>query len=476
MYVEKRRVARQTIRQGSGAEPAPSTWVTERVENLSSYLRRKHREIRLIEGCAGEPAASRQAESVQELIERKFKAGADLKAQYAHTHWKLTETHWPGTASFDVGPFELSYLYQRADLSVEGTLPYDRVCQRAGLRIVWSNFTSCGMSAVASLVAALGKIAHGTVLAMRPDGYPETKELIEQYGDRLGVVTMDQECLIHRKQHPGRDTPCVLFLDSGVRARFSAPDLAVIAAADLIAFDTTCFALDSGRVATVLRRARQAGVPVVLVRSHTKLDSLGIEYGRLGSVVVAVPEQAGPEKWQLADRVAREIQAVIRLFGMAAVPAHLPPFLGSNGWRHLYRTRIARIIRNNRLVAAWLSQRMSNGWTVKCWHHGLFLTLAPPRIVWDEERARDTARELAQALRSSGLPIRCAGSFGFDFVVADAFPAAEGDRFILRIAVADLPWEIVHAVACQVADWTSAHQPKAIAAANMASPSTIQAT
>jgi hypothetical protein len=51
---------------------------------------------------------------------------------------------------------------------------------------------------------------------------------------------------------------------------------------DLHVFDTTCFSSVSGHIRRILRWVRKRGIPVVMVRSHTKLDSLGVEYGRLG--------------------------------------------------------------------------------------------------------------------------------------------------------------------------------------------------
>ena len=70
----------------------------------------------------------------------------------------------------------------------------------------------------------------------------------------------------------------ILLIDSYVERGLGPPGagLANPAAVDLVLVDTTCLAMNSGRIRRVLARAEAHGLPLVLVRSHTKLDSLGI--------------------------------------------------------------------------------------------------------------------------------------------------------------------------------------------------------
>ncbi len=425
------------------------------MESLASYLLRKRRELRLVEACLAHPTPARPARSIEEAIEQKFRAGAAVKADYARGNWALTETRWADAAAFKVGQFEVGYTYQRADLAVQGPPLYDALGPEQSQRITWSSYTSSGMSALATVLMALGRSAGRVVLAMQPDGYPETRQFIAAYGERIGIVGT---AAISPAGPAGTSAPqasYVLLLDSGVPAHFSAPDAAMTAAADLLVFDTTCLAASSGRIARVLRHAEEAGLPSVLVRSHTKLDSLGIEYGRLGSIVLILPQRVTAERRHFADWLAREMQDAVRLFGAAAVPAHLPPFIGGAQWRCLYRQRVARIIRNNRRAARRLAVLLPAERTVTCYQHGLFLTL-DPGAAWDQEQARRMAELLAQSLRGAGLPVRHAGSFGFDFAVVDAFPAPGSDNYILRMAIADLPLAVVDAVVARTAAWTTA--------------------
>ena len=86
--------------------------------------------------------------------------------------------------------------------------------------------------------------------------------------------------------------------------------------------------------------------------------------------------------------------------------------------------------------------------------HGLYVTLASDRLV-DEQQARDAADEMARDLTKSGLPLRHAGSFGFDFGAAEWFHHSISNRFAVRIAVADLPTAIWDQVSHAVVEWWS---------------------
>ena len=420
------------------------------METLDSYLFRKRRELRLIEACLADPAPAEPARSIEGMAERKFRAGAAVKAEQARSTWALTETHWAEGASLMIGQFEITYAYQRADLAVCGPSLYDAPGVSESQRMIWSGYTSSGMAALAVVLLALGRGFGGAEVMMRPDGYPETRQLIETYGERIGVTAAHGAGQAARRSNS--QTPGVLLLDSGVPAHFADPDPGLAAAAELVVFDTTCLATSSGRIARVLRRAERAGLPSVLVRSHTKLDSLGIEYGRLGSVVLMLPRHVVPERQRQAERLAQEMRDAVRLFGAAAVPAHLPPFVGGARWRSLSRQRVAWIIRNNRFAARRLSALLPSGWTAACYQHGLFLTL-DPGIDQDEGQARSMASALAHCLHEAGLPVRQAGSFGFDFAVIDAFPAIGSERFILRLAIGDLPAAVVDGILAGTVAW-----------------------
>ena len=144
-------------------------------------------------------------------------------------------------------------------------------------------YTGSGMAAISALLFASAHVMGQADILVLPGSYGETLELIEGYTRPLRLVTLK-----HRWKRAIAQTcsPRIMLLDSCTPASaFEATLRCTRPALDLLIYDTTCFSSGSGRIRRVLRWARKCSIPVVMVRSHTKLDSLGAEYGRLGSTV-----------------------------------------------------------------------------------------------------------------------------------------------------------------------------------------------
>lgn len=423
------------------------------METLEAYLRRKYQELKLLNGFLGSPLAFRFPASAVEVIEQKFHLAAALKSEHALRDWALTETAWAHPARLRAGPFEFSYGYQRADLEVCGPSFYQFDNSTAETETI---YTSSGMAAISALLLASARVMSEADILILPGSYGETAELIEGYARHLRVVPL--------KGSPAEMTPRarrrrIFLFDSsapgaGSEAIFhrARPDI------DLLIFDTTCFSGGSGRICRCLGWARHWGIPVVLVRSHTKLDSLGLEYGRLGSAVfVAHKKPLAGAKRDWLKCLAGEMRSAVRLLGGAALPAHFPPYVGTEAYRALTDKRVAAILRNCRRTARYFASTLAGSAAELHFAHSLYVTLAPKRLL-DERQTQWMAADLCDDLSKAGLPLRHAGSFGFDFGAAEWFRDTDRSRYVIRIAVPDLPTRLWDHIARSVAQWWSVHE------------------
>lgn len=416
------------------------------METIKDYLSRKHKELHLLNECLEKPLALQGPVSASEVIKQKFQIAAALKSEHALHDWAHTETAWTQRAKLKEGPFKFSYDYQRADLSAQGP-PIYRFVETEGCETL---YTSSGMAAISTLLMACTKVIAPADLVALPGSYSETLEFVEDYTPQLRRVQVESSA-----RQPA-DGPQILLLDSCLPATSFAGVLRVEPPPlDLVIFDTTCFACGSGWIRRVLRWAQRGKILVVLVRSHTKLDSLGVEYGRLGSAVFAKTGEGGSGPG-LPAKLIEEMRTAVRLFGGAALPAHFPPFVGNDVYRDLTMQRVAAILRNGQLASRYFASALPGLTAELHFVHGLYVTLAS-RHLSDENKTRKVVTALCEDLRGRDLPLRDAGSFGFDFGAAEWAHDKVRDCFVVRIAVPDLPTEIWSQVVHAIAAWWSRH-------------------
>ncbi len=422
------------------------------METIQAYLQRKHEELRLLNGCLRNRIDLVRPQSVDDVVGSKFRITAALRAEHELHEWKATETAWSHTANPASGPFEFSYDYQRADLTVRGPPFYEVDCASTSTAI----YTASGMAAISAVLLASAQIASKADILVLPGSYGETLELIRSFVPHLRLEALK---LPLGDAFAPAALPRILLLDScSLAGAFEAALRCDGSGLDLLVFDTTCFAGRSGRIRRVLNWARRHRIPLVLVRSHNKLDSLGAEYGRLGSAVFVHEnerrQRAGGLEWA---RLASETRNAVRLLGGAALPAHFPPFAASAAYWTLTKRRVAAILRNGRSTARYFAAKLPALSAELHFAHGLYVTLRGRRPL-DEAAARQTAEDMSSELRREGFPIRHAGSFGFDFAATEWFHDATTDQYSVRVAVPDLPTELWDDLAAAIARWWVTHQ------------------
>jgi hypothetical protein len=414
-----------------------------------AYLARKAREIALIQRCIAPSAPVDQPASAEAAMAEKFRLAAQLRAARSLQSWAITETARPEVQRWRVGAWRFAFGYQRADLTVRGPAIYDVPRVARGAIRSETFYTGSGMSAIAATAAALLRV-RGELEIVAPRGcYNETRELLASLRPQVSVVSLPDAA---RAPKSGEGRMRVLLIDSSVSTGFH--DFHRSPPVDAVLVDTTCFAQSSARIRGTIERAVKLGTPMLLVRSHAKLDSLGVEYGRLGSIVLLRPRADAQREW--IEALPRAIADAVRLYGVAAIPAHFPPFSGTDEYRECSRARTASIMRSTRRMQRRLTEVLP-GRSVRRFQHALYLALVPDRDFALKDVKR-LAGDLCSALAHDRLPVKHAGSFGFDFVAVEWFFDPVLRRNLIRVAGADLPAAIVDRIVDGIERWWARHR------------------
>lgn len=405
-----------------------------RSETTFGYWERKNDEVALLRGHLGVEGGPAIV-TVPDLVREKQGLRAQMIARFIASHPQLTESNLGIDGGIDMDGAALGFNYQRYDMSVRRKPFAPWIYPSLASRRLSSLGFLCrsGMSAVTATLTALDLI-HGDSrpLYLAPDTYFETKQYVREYLYQLKSV-MELPTVLVR---------CgVLLLDSICEVdpleRLGACAIGNLCA---VVLDTTCYDVSAPEIERIVERCRDAGVPCVLVRSHLKIDTLGLEYGRLGSIVIVLPRPCEGSRGRFVKILRRRLRDYLVKTGTGFSISSYFPLSSDPTFRELNRRRNALMRDNNLRCAAALAERVHPraASRVVAYHHGRFLFLHTPFV---DPSGRQSGR-LANALLEAGVCARPAPSFGYDFT---SITRIMGPSFLmgdnLRISLPDFSAE-----------------------------------
>lgn len=382
----------------------------------SGYWSRKHAELSLLSRHA-EPQLAESLFQLPTDLEQLASIRKQLRSRVISRQiaWsaQLPETSEGGRTVIDTPAGTMSYSYQRYDLRRIECSWLQEVYRFSSVPVASDGlFVASGMSAVAAVVSAVSRM-DGRHLEISADPYFEVPWLLRRLYPSIKFVETTEFS----------DTADVVWIDT-VSSSF--PDLPA-RPPRLIVIDTSCVELDSPRIGRWLADATSLGTPAVLVRSHIKLDSFGLEIGRLGSVVVTgVPGQV--------ETIARLVREAVSLQGMNFLLHATYPWLGDPIFLALARERTEAIRRSTRRIAAALDEA---GVPVKRRPHETSVVLDLP--IGNPSPANTIAARVVARTRAAGGAAVVAASFGLDNLAVQDYVDLRDGKPYLRLCGADLP-------------------------------------
>ena len=357
------------------------------------------------------------------------KAVVDLRARVSqHQAAKLSDA-WetaPDGRQLIEGPFgEMAFSYQRYDLQTSDqdwlTSLYATTAGGFGHGLLFSS----GMGVIAAVAAVLSRRSLSGV-AITPFAYFETHLLLQRFFPSLEVFDIESS----------DRTADVIWVDTS-STKWRQTIVETARAPKVLVVDTTCFDACEAELRPWLTLGEQWRCPVILVRSHLKLDTFGLELGRLGSAVVVDSSSEGiGEAWALELKQARSG------FGTNFFPTMLYPWLGQSDFVDLAIARGAGIRLSTDQIEANIDPKNNpKVETLSTEHKLFFLVRTGLGLESDSPTVRDgvISHSLADACAREGLPVFAASSFGLDRVTITDFVNMHDDEHYIRISGADLP-------------------------------------
>lgn len=384
-------------------------------QRSDEFMAFKEREVHFLSSFLGPSEVYRRIKTEQDNLKAKQRARRQLLARAAREVRYYTETNSQGYRKYRYFDYEFKFNNQRYDLEFTDRNVAERIYGPImDIESMCGVFTASGMAAIAAAAMTVQILVPEGVQFILPSGqeFHETQHLFKSYLRNNGPIEVAVVCS-----------------SGSINVQHA---LSNVPNAKIFIVDTTCWDLGGAEVARLVKELKKSDSLVFLVRSHQKLDSFGIEYSRLGSVVAIHSDQ------RLVTQAYSECKRIVATFGMQMHLTSLIPFLGVGAFAGLSHARTERI-RNNTFRAFHAMRGAFDGSsrvTIRAYPHSLFFSIHIKETM-NHETLKACAQRCASVLRGYKVPAFYASSFGFDFTALDSFVDARTGEATIRVAVGD---------------------------------------
>lgn len=376
--------------------------------------------------------------SVEEIVQEKMRIKSKMLSNFFDKNWKMSESNWLERENYCLdsdfigsSDMQLSYNYQRFDLKMEGSANNCQSYDSTSLPPHRSKvlFVSSGMSSISVMFSALHKTLYKqrSSLVISQDSYFETIKYVERYCPGISRISLDNNILLRNN---------VLYLDSiSVRNHFFYLRSHDFSELMLVLIDSTCYENDSVMIKKILCKCIRENVVCIMLRSHIKLDCLGLEYARLGSITFIIPPLLTRIKIDVCKSLIIQTSDLIAKTGTIFSPHAIFPLNNSEEFKILNKERVNLIRKNNCYAAKQVLLKSDAKFNIQRYHHGLFFTIETNTQSPSELSKQVNAYR--ERLNLRGIYAKIAPSFGFDFISLTNYIDMMSKRPVIRVATSD---------------------------------------
>ena len=357
-------------------------------------------------------------EILKEVIKRKRILQSRMIQKYLNKNYMFRNTNI-NHKDIKEGKFKFSYDYQRYDIEITQA-NYLKFFYNCNEKEYYYYFTNCGMSALFATFSSFKKNRYEI--------------------DRLGNIYVETERLLDDYILKGEEAiGKVLYIDSSsyidINELLNSKDLSNYSA---FIFDTTDYLEDM--CLPIINKLLKYKKSIYLVRSHLKLDMLGAEWNKLGSVCVINPKNISKEDKKMSNTIKGDLRVFLSVIGGFAYPENMPLIWNNNKFKEINKKRIEIIKRNSQYLYDRLLEVFDKDEI--CYPvHKMFVLLRINHKLTFEEVDTEIDKYIKKC-KYKGL-INFSDSFGLDYYALSNYWECMKDKYPdVRIIVPDYPEEI----------------------------------
>lgn len=311
-----------------------------------------------------------------------------------------------------IGNFEFNYEYQRYDMKIKQKdfLKFFYNCEDKNYDYF---FTNCGMSALYSCFSAFTKLGYKI--------------------ERLGHIYVEIERMLDDYILKNKSKKKVAYIDTtNYTSLIDLINNNKLNEYYAFIIDTTDYLGDE--ILPIIDILKKYKKLICLIRSHIKLDMLGAEWSKLGSVCLL---NEYDEK--LAKKVYNEIDIILSVIGGYAYPEDISLIWNNKNFKEINKKRIKRINENSQYLYNQMLNVFNEEEIVYPYHKKFILLKINFKYNVDELDKRIT--EYIEKSKYKGL-INFSDSFGLDYYSMNGYWESMDHIYpVIRISVPDFPKE-----------------------------------